>query len=613
MGGLCSKNNRLPDLKVHGQVQVSVNPYKSSSPLEEPVLQRMEKPESELNPDDFYDGIPRFTLKSRSVRSTQAAVAKVSEVSSRLGRASTVGLGKAMDVLDTLGSSMTNLNPSSGFLSGVGTKSNELKIVAFEVANTIVKGSNLMQSLSKSSIRELKEVVLLSKGVQNLVSKDMDELLNIVAADKREELKIFTGEVVRFGNRTKDPQWHNLNRYFQKISQEPIQQSQVQKEAELVMEQLMTLVQNTAELYHELQVLDRFEQDYQRKRQEEDNSGDNFAIWGAELKSQRKLVKSLKKKSLWSKSLEEVMEKLVDIVHFLLLEMHDAFGSSDADHIPFKGSMSNHQRLGPAGLALHYANLVMQIDTLVARSSSMPPNTRDALYQSLPPTIKSGLRFKVQSLSFKDELTVTEIKDEMEKTLQWLVPTATNTAKAHHGFGWVGEWANTGSDGNRKSAAGTTDVIRIETLHHADKEKTEAYILDLVLWLHHLVNQVKMGAAGGGIKPPITYSVSTYLQNTNRQTKDEPASSLLLTPQDREILENVYKRRRMQRISKSHDFDRIKLTKYDRLSKSTGHSLQSGNKEKMTIKRHLSHLPIISFGKEKEKVLDVIDRVDELR
>lgn len=122
-----------------------------------------------------------------------------------------------------------------------------------------------------------------------------------------------------------------------------------------------------------------------------------------------------------------------------------------------------------------------------------------------------------------------------------------------------------------------------------------------------------MGAAGGGIKPPITYSVSTYLQNTNRQTKDEPASSLLLTPQDREILENVYKRRRMQRISKSHDFDRIKLTKYDRLSKSTGHSLQSGNKEKMTIKRHLSHLPIISFGKEKEKVLDVIDRVDELR
>ena len=87
------------------------------------------------------------------------------------------------------------------------------------------------------------------------------------------------------------------------------------------------------------------------------------------------------------------------------------------------------------------------------------------------------------------QLTVPEIKDEMEKTLQWLVPIAISTAKydtlfghllahsyfhfcnnvfiiifpfcilliltrcfwfqtsefrAHHGFGWVGEWANTG-------------------------------------------------------------------------------------------------------------------------------------------------------------------------
>lgn len=32
----------------------------------------------------------------------------------------------------------------------------------------------------------------------------------------REELSVFSGEVVRFGNRCKDPQWHNLDRYFEK-------------------------------------------------------------------------------------------------------------------------------------------------------------------------------------------------------------------------------------------------------------------------------------------------------------------------------------------------------------------------------------------------------------
>lgn len=106
-------------------------------------------------------------------------------MSSLLGRAGTVGLGKAVDVLDTLGSSVTSLNLGGGFTSGVATKGNKISILAFEVANTIVKGSSLMQSLSKRNIRVLKEEVLPSEGVQNLISRDMDELLRIAAADKR--------------------------------------------------------------------------------------------------------------------------------------------------------------------------------------------------------------------------------------------------------------------------------------------------------------------------------------------------------------------------------------------------------------------------------------------
>ena len=130
-----------------------------------------------------------FCVNRKMKISAELILFQVSEVSLRLGKAGTtgiaIGLEKAVEVLDTLGSSMTNLNASSGFVSGAAIKGNEISILAFEVANTIVKGFNLLQSLSAKSIRHLKEEVLLSHAVQDLVSKDMDELLRIVAADKR--------------------------------------------------------------------------------------------------------------------------------------------------------------------------------------------------------------------------------------------------------------------------------------------------------------------------------------------------------------------------------------------------------------------------------------------
>ncbi|KAG0486974.1 hypothetical protein HPP92_009069 [Vanilla planifolia] len=561
------------------------------------------------------------STKSKLATGTKSGTHKVSEVSSLLGRAGTVGFGKAVEVLDTLGSSMTNLNTNSGFSTGMA-KGTKICILAFEVANTIVKGAKLMNSLSEDNIRHLKDVVLPSEAVQRLVSSNKDELLRIAAADKREELKLFSMEVVRFGNRCRNPQWHNLDRYFAKLGSEITPGQQLKEQAAGVMQQLLTLVQYTAELYHELHAFDKFDQDYRRKLQEDENSssmikGESFQIIKQELKSQGKHVKGLQKKSLWSRNLEEVMEKLVDIVHFMHFEIHKAFGNPDGDKTASE-AYNGRQRLGPAGLALHYANIINQIDTLVSRSGFVPPNTRDSLYQNLPQTIKSALRSKVQLFQLNEELTAVQIKTEMEKTLQWLVQAANNTTRAHHGFGWVGEWANTGMEVPVKTA-GHACLLRIETLYHADKESTETYMLDLIVSLNHFVNLSRRGksffCSRSLIKSPIRSfsqkSTSASLLHSSKPCPTSSSSSVFLTEEEQQMLRNVELCKRTHRRSKSHDCGsgRPKCKNHNRLCKSSSNSPETLSKNEL---RKMS-FRVIDFDINRVRALDVIDRVDSLR
>ncbi|XP_039817992.1 protein PSK SIMULATOR 1-like isoform X2 [Panicum virgatum] len=420
--------------------------------------------------------------------SRSVGTSKAPRLSSVFGTASMAGFGKAVDILDTLGSLVTTFSPDGGFISRSKNKGCKISILAFEVANTILKGASIMQSLSEDTVTYFKQVVLPSEGVQSLVSSDMSELMRIAANDKREELKIFSQEVVRFGNRCKDTQWHNLDRYFVKLESESAPQKQLKETAIAEMQKLMTLVQRTTDLYHELHALDRFEQEYNSKLKGKDTErfekGDNIQIVRLELKTQRSYVKSLKKRSLWSKTLEEVVEKLVEIVHYLHIEINSNFGSYDEFALSAESTVSC-QRLGPAGLALHYANIIIQIYSIVSRSGYVPSNTREALYQGLPPRVKSALPHRLKTSSVPQKLTIDDIRARMDKTLNWLVPMAVNTTCAR-GFLRFSEWAKSGTDrvGRRPCQADP-----IETLYHADKARTEDHILDLVVWLHHLVNQ----------------------------------------------------------------------------------------------------------------------------
>ncbi|XP_022769182.1 uncharacterized protein LOC111312812 isoform X2 [Durio zibethinus] len=555
---------------------------------------------------DSGDFLLQFSRELKPSTPARTVASKFSQKSTFLGRAGIIGLERAVDVLDTLGSSMSNLNAGSGFGAGLASRGNRISILAFEVANTIAKGANLLQSLSKENIQFLKKDVLHSEGVQKLVSTNMTELLSIAAADKRDELDIFSREVIRFGDLCKDPQWHNLGRYFSKLDIENSFHKQTRADAEMTMQELTTLAQHTSELYHELNALDRFDQDYGRKLEELESlnlpkRGENIMILQSELKQQRKLVRSLKKKSLWSRTLEEIMVKLVDIVTYMHQAIFEAFGDSASVK---KETTEIPQNLGVAGLALHYANVIHQIDNIAARPASLPPNIRDTLYHGLPPTVKKGLRSQLQSIDTKEERSISQVKDEMEKTLQWLVPVASNTTKAHQGFGWVGEWANNGNEFGRSAAKNIT-LTRLQTLYHADKQKADAYILELVAWLHNLISLVKQ--RDHGFKPqPVrspTYKGSAFHSKMQRFLSlngGTKAHRIELSQVDRNLLNKVTARRLVPGISKSQEFPlgKNKRIKVWALSRSAGNSPDSSFKARKILKHPQTN------------ILDVMDGLD---
>lgn len=135
-------------------------------------------------------------------------------------------------------------------------------------------------------------------------------------------------------------------------------------------------------------------------------------------------------------------------------------------------------------------------------------------------------------------------------------------------------------------------LIRLQTLYHADKQKMDYHVLELVTWLHRLISLVRFNGpkAFPGRSPTRKgFNLQTEVTNTSSKT-----SKVQISLEDRNLLEKVMKRKCvLPGRSKSQEF-----------------LLPKNRKKVWALSRSMGNSPRTDFQHPKANVLDILDGLD---
>lgn len=115
-------------------------------------------------------------------------------------------------------------------------------------------------------------------------------------------------------------------------------------------------------------------------------------------------------------------------------------------------------------------------------------------------------------------------------------------------------------------------LIRLQTLYHADQQKTDYYILKLVTSLHHLISLLRNGDYT--MKSDINIKTPIPNHKIPCSTSSTETPNTHISQEERTLLADVCRRRPVPTKSKSQEFSMVKKkgSIIWALSKSTGSS-----------------------------------------
>ncbi|MED6188143.1 hypothetical protein PIB30_083223 [Stylosanthes scabra] len=204
-----------------------------------------------------------------------------------------------------------------------------IAILSFEVANVMSKTVHLHKSLSDSEISRLRNEILNSEPVRNLVSDDDSYLLDLALAEKLDELNRVAGVVSRLGKKCSLPALQGFEHVYGDIVSGVIDVKELGflvKHMEGVVRKMDRYVSATKNLYSEMEVLNQLEQavnKFQNNQNEESRR-----VFEQKLAWQRQDVRHLKEISLWNQTYDKVVELLARTVCTIYARMSVVFGDS---------------------------------------------------------------------------------------------------------------------------------------------------------------------------------------------------------------------------------------------------------------------------------------------
>ncbi|KAJ8771405.1 hypothetical protein K2173_026582 [Erythroxylum novogranatense] len=405
-------------------------------------------------------------------------------------------------------------------------------VLGFEVASLMSKLFHLWQSLSDKNVVRLRNESVSLEGVRKIVSNDESFLLGLACAEMAENLRLLAKSVSGLSKRCQDPNLRRFERLFDEFADSGHDSNRWVlscKDMEAQNRKMDRFVTSTATLYKEMEELSVLESSLRKALQgsEYESTTKEQKVMDIQQKIfwQKQEVKSLKEKSLWNRSFDAVVSLLAKSVFTVLARIKLVYGighgyptslprslsASATVHPtdnpstctfvsgPLKSTKlegtkdsiygffeSNSKLLNPppttlgaAALALHYANLILVMEKMIKSPQLVGVDARDDLYAMLPSSIRSMLRARLKGVGFSasDPVLAGEWSDALGRILNWLSPLAHNMIR------WQSE---RNFEQQQQNLVPKTNVLLLQTLFFANKEKTEAAITELLVGLNYI-------------------------------------------------------------------------------------------------------------------------------